>query len=81
MIEVEQIKMRKDIRILHKKYNFTYHALARGLGVSENMIRRMASQEAIFLQAESHKKVKQNLLNLTNELQEAEEYKGFDVEG
>ena len=73
--------MRKDIRILHKKYNFTYHALARGLGVSENMIRRMASQEAIFLQAESHKKVKQNLLNLTNELQEAEEYKGFDVEG
>ncbi len=38
MIEVEQIKMRKDIRILHKKYNFTYHALARGLGVSENMI-------------------------------------------
>lgn len=81
MIEVEQIKMRKDIRILHKKYNFTYHALARGLGVSENMIRRMASQEAIFLQAESHKKVKQNLLNLTKELQEAEEYKGFDVEG
>ena len=76
--EIEQIKMRKDIRILHKKYNFTYHALARGLGVSENMIRRMASQEAIFLQAESHKKVKQNLLNLTNELQEAEEYKGFD---
>ena len=42
------------------------------------MIRRMASQEVIFLQTESHKKVKQNLLNLTKELQ-AEEYKGFDV--
>ena len=81
MIEVEQIKMRKDIRILHKKYNFTYHALARGLGVSENMIRRMASQEVIFLNKESHIKVKDNLLNLTKELQEAEEYKGFDVEG
>ena len=80
MIEVEQIKMRKDIRILHKKYKFTYHALARGLGVSDNMIRRMASQEAIFLNR-IYIKVKQNLLNLTNELQEAEEYKGFDVEG
>ena len=78
MIEVEQIKMRKDIRILHKKYNFTYHALARGLGVSENMIRRMASQKVIFLNKESHIKVKENLLNLTNKLQEAEEYQGFD---
>jgi len=81
MIEVEQIKMRKDIRILHKKYKFTYHALARGLGVSDNMIRRMASQEVIFLNKESHIKVKDNLLNLTKELQEAEEYKGFDVQG
>ena len=78
MKEIEQIMMRKDIRILHKKYKFPYHALARGLGVSENMIRRMASQEVIFLQTESHKKVKQNLLNLKKELQEAEEYKGFD---
>jgi len=78
MIEVEQIKMRKDIRILHKKYKFTYHALARGLGVSDNMIRRMVSQEVVFLNKESHTKVKENLLNLTNELQEAKEYKGFD---
>jgi len=78
MKEIEQIKMRKDIRILHKKYNFTYHALARGLGVSENMIRRMASQKVIFLNKESHIKVKENLLNLTNKLQEAEEYQGFD---
>ena len=78
MIEVEQIKLRKDIRILHKKYKFTYHALARGLGVSDNMIRRMVSQEVVFLNKESHTKVKENLLNLTNELQEAKEYKSFD---
>ncbi len=71
--------MRKDIRILHKKYEFTYHALARGLGVSGNMKRRMVRKEVIFLNKQSHIKVKENLLNLTKELQEAEEYKGFDV--
>ena len=62
MIEVEQIKMRKDIRILHKKYKFTYHALARGLGVSDNMIRRMVSQEVVFLNKESHTKVKRKFV-------------------
>ena len=77
MIEIEQIKMRKDIRILHKKYKFTYHALARGLEVSDCMIRRLVSKDNIFLNKESHIKVKDNLLNIQQELKEAEEYKGF----
>jgi hypothetical protein len=78
LIEIEQIKMRKDIRILHKKYNFSCNALARGLGVSDCMIRRLISKDNIFLNKESHTTVKDNLLNITNALQEAEEYKGFD---
>jgi len=78
LIEIEQIKMRKDIRILHKKYNFSCNALARGLGVSDCMIRRLISQDNIFLNKDSHITVKDNLLNIQQELKKAEEYKGFD---
>ena len=78
MIEIEQIKMRKDIRILHEKYKFTFNALARGLGVSNCMIRRLISKENIFLNKESHITVKDNLLNIQQELKEAKEYQGFD---
>jgi len=70
--------MRKDLRIIQEKYGFSCHALGRGIGISENMVRRLLSDAVIFLNVDSHKKVKDGLDKITKQLKEAREYKGFD---
>tara|TARA_R110000851_G_scaffold17640_1_gene55777 strand:+ start:377 stop:622 length:246 start_codon:yes stop_codon:yes gene_type:complete len=74
--EIEQIKMRKDIEILRDKYNIRILNLARRIGFKETNLRNFMNGRILI--DRNHELVKQGLLEVKQELKEAEEYKGFD---
>ncbi len=76
MKEIEQIKMRKDIEILRDKYNIRLLNLSKQIGLKPTNLRNF--MDGRILIDRNHKLVKQGLLDVMQELKEAEEYKGFD---
>ena len=77
MKEIEQIMMRKDIEVLRDKYNIRILNLARRIGLKETNLRNFMNGRILI--DRNHEIVKQGLLDVRQELKEAEEYKGFDV--
>ena len=77
MKEIEQIKMRKDIEVLRDKYNIRILNLAKRIGLAEANLRNFMVGTTLI--DKNHKKVKDGLLEVKQELKEAEEYKGFNV--
>jgi len=73
--EIEQIKMRKDIEVLIDKYNIRILNLARRIGLKETNLRNFMNGRILI--DRNHEIVKQGLLEVKQELKEAEEYKGF----
>lgn len=76
MKEIEQIKMRKDIFILNKKYNIPCSSIAKSTGLVERTVR-----DFLFgrnLSKKNFHMLKKSLLNIQQELKKAEEYQGFD---
>ena len=78
MKEIEQIKMRKDIFILNKKYNIPCSSIAKSTGVVERTIRDFLSGRN--LSKKNFHMLKESLLNIQQELKEAEKYKGFNYD-
>ena len=78
MKEIEQIKMRKDIFILKNKYQITDQSIAKEIGVVPKTVWNFLNGKTKILIDKNHKKFKQGLLNIQQELKEAEEYQGFD---
>ena len=76
MKEIEQIKMRKDIEVLRDKYNIRILNLAKRMGLGEANLRNFMVGTTLI--DRNHKKVKDGLLEVKQELKEAEEYQGFD---
>jgi hypothetical protein len=76
MKEIEQIKMRKDIEVLRDKYNIRILNLARRIGLKETNLRNFMSGRILI--DRNHEIVKKGLLEVKQELKEAEEYQGFD---
>ena len=76
MKEIEQIKMRKDIEVLRDKYNIRILNLAKRIGLGEANLRNFMVGTTLI--DKNHKKVKDGLLEVKQELKEAEEYQGFD---
>ena len=76
MKEIEQIMMRKDIEVLRDKYNIRILNLAKRIGLAEANLRNFMVGTTLI--DKNHKKVKDGLLEVKQELKEAEEYKGFD---
>jgi hypothetical protein len=79
MKEIEQIKMRKDVEILRDKYNIRITSLAKRMDLPEVNLRNFLNGR--ILRDRNHKIVQDGLMEVMQELKEAEEYKGFDVEG
>lgn len=79
MKEIEQIKMRKDVEILRDKYNIRITNLAKRMDLPEVNLRNFLNGR--ILRDRNHKIVQDGLMEVMQELKEAEEYKGFDVEG
>ena len=77
MKEIEQIMMRKDIEVLRDKYNIRILNLAKRIGLAEANLRNFMVGTTLI--DRNHKKVKDGLLEVKQELKEAEEYKGFNV--
>ena len=77
MKEIEQIMMRKDIEVLRDKYNIRILNLAKRIGLAEANLRNFMVGTTLI--DKNHKKVKDGLLEVKQELKEAEEYKGFNV--
>ena len=77
MKEIEQIMMRKDIEVLRDKYNIRILNLAKRMGLAEANLRNFMVGTTLI--DKNHKKVKDGLLEVKQELKEAEEYKGFNV--
>ena len=77
MKEIEQIMMRKDIEVLRDKYNIRILNLAKRMGLAEANLRNFMVGTTLI--DRNHKKVKDGLLEVKQELKEAEEYKGFNV--
>ena len=77
MKEIEQIMMRKDIEVLRDKYNIRILNLAKRIGLGEANLRNFMVGTTLI--DKNHKKVKDGLLEVKQELKEAEEYKGFNV--
>jgi hypothetical protein len=75
MKEIEQIKMRKDIEVLRDKYNIRILNLAKRMGLAEANLRNFMVGTTLI--DRNHKKVKDGLLEVKQELKKAEEYKGF----
>jgi len=76
MKEIEQIKMRKDVEILRDKYNIRIQNLAKRIGLCESTLRNFMDGKILI--GRNHKIVKEGLLEVKQELKEAEEYQGFD---
>ena len=76
MKEIEQIKMRKDIEVLRDKYNIRILNLAKKIGLKETNLRNFMAGRILINR--NHEIVKKGLLEVKQELKEAEEYKGFD---
>ena len=76
MKEIEQIMMRKDIEVLRDKYNIRILNLAKIIGLAEANLRNFMVGTTLI--DRNHKKVKDGLLEVKQELKEAEEYQGFD---
>ena len=76
MKEIEQIKMRKDIEILRDKYNIRILNLARRIGFKETNLRNFMNGRILI--DRNHEIVKQGLLDVMEELKNAEQYRGFD---
>ena len=77
MKEIEQIMMRKDIEVLRDKYNIRILNLAKRIGLAEANLRNFMVGTTLI--DKNHKKVKDGLLEVKQELKAAEEYKGFNV--
>ena len=77
MKEIEQIMMRKDIEVLRDKYNIRILNLAKRMGLAEANLRNFMVGTTLI--DKNHKKVKDGLLEVKQELKAAEEYKGFNV--
>ena len=75
MKEIEQIKMRKDVEILRDKYNIRIISLANRMDISEVNLRNFMNGRILI--DRNHEIVKQGILDVRQELKEAEEYKGF----
>ena len=69
--------MRKDIEVLRDKYNIRILNLAKRIGLAEANLRNFMVGTTLI--DKNHKKVKDGLLEVKQELKEAEEYKGFNV--
>ena len=78
MKEIEQIKMRKDIEVLRDKYNIRILNLAKRMGLAEANLRNFMVGTTLI--DRNHKKVKDGLLEVKQELKKAEEYKGFNYD-
>ena len=76
MKEIEQIKMRKDVEILRDKYNIRIISLAKRMDIPEVNLRNFMSGRILI--DRNHEIVKKGLLEVKQELKEAEEYQGFD---
>ena len=76
MKEIEQIMMRKDIEVLRDKYNIRILNLAKRIGLKETNLRNFMAGRILI--DRNHTIVKDGLLEVKQELKEAEEYKGFD---
>ena len=76
MKEIEQIKMRKDIEILRDKYNIRIISLAKRMDIPEVNLRNFMNGRILI--DRNHEIVKQGILDVRQELKEAEEYQGFD---
>ena len=76
MKEIEQIKMRKDVEILRDKYNIRIISLAKRMDISEVNLRNFMNGRILI--DRNHEIVKQGILDVRQELKEAEEYQGFD---
>jgi hypothetical protein len=74
--EIEQIKMRKDIQILRDKYNIRLLNLAKHIGLKPTNLRNFL--DGRILVDRNHEIVKQGLLDVMEELKNAEQYRGFD---
>ena len=78
MKEIEQIMMRKDIEVLRDKYNIRILNLAKRIGLAEANLRNFMVGTTLI--DKNHKKVKDGLLKVKQELKKAEEYKGFNYD-
>ncbi len=76
MKEIEQIKMRKDVEILRDKYNIRIISLAKRMDIPEVNLRNFMNGRILI--DRNHEIVKQGILDVRQELKEAEEYQGFD---
>jgi len=80
MKEIEQIKMRADLKILIKDYGFTYHSLGQIFNCHEKVVRDFVNIKTRTLNDVHYQSIKKGLLNIQQELKEAEEYKGFNYD-
>ena len=75
MKEIEQIKMRTDLKILTKDYGFNYHSLGEIFNCHEKVVRDFVNIKTRTLNDIHYQSIKKGLLNIQQELKEAEEYK------
>ncbi len=74
--EIEQIKMRKDILILKKKYQITDTSMAKEIGVTQKTVWSFLRGKILI--DKNHKKFKQGLLDIKKQIIAAKLYRGFD---
>ena len=72
--EVEQIKMRKDLRHLKNNFGFGNVSLAKIFGCGEKIIRDFTSSETKFFSDRSFNVIYTKLQNLKKDIKQAEEY-------
>ena len=78
MKEIEQIKMRTDLKILTKDYGFNYHSLGEIFNCHEKVVRDFVNIKTRILNDVHYQSIKKGLLNIQQELKEDKEYQGFD---
>jgi|GEM_PF-6416515 len=78
MKEIEQIKMRTDLKILTKDYGFNYHSLGEIFNCHEKVVRDFVNIKTRTLNDIHYQSIKKGLFRIQKQIKEAEEYKGFD---
>lgn len=78
MKQIEEIKLRKDIQILNKKYNISILAMSKHCNLSTERTLREFLVMGRTLKPSNFDLIKTGVQDLIQQIESANQYKGFD---
>jgi len=71
---INQIKYKKDIKYLEKKYGIPLNTIAEGMGIAQSVIHNWMNKENLILRKENAIKLEQGLEKIKKLVKESEKY-------